>query len=587
MKRNRGSLESAGCSMVVAVTQDSVNSTLKEYLDHFDGDFINRAYCVDVDENNRVIYKPVDYEEVKRAVGMDLYGIPQEKDKRTKEQEEAIHKAYDEQGFTLGFRFRIGLPEAQNVTALRDIVTFLESDNTSIANVLYTMYLKEFEIIKIAVVPQKGYIFTTLTQNPDNPWYFTSRVKLNMKGGQFDSLPTEIKDKLKPKDCQGNLNMDQLLSIQQLYMDLNTAKLTDEFELKDFSGDKEIYNLLKSGFLDGYVQECRKKGDMILGYFAKQFNPSDEQEFIWLRDFNFCITPYYKEDGSVDNKNQGMYALNYLFSVPGQELGDIKRYANAVRWNWVDQAEAGTIHGRMAVDRSGLLDQFVAHFTKSLKNLQMKPCAEINVNLVKVKSKIWMEPDSAMPVFTYDDGRYKYSYKKSAEAHETYLNKGKIALQYEVTSTISFANRRISFETSILCDANLTINGSKAGGRLYNSTLFYGVELAVNQNGKLVVNPDKEVTEKKGNDSVKSETWIAIQTMGLAKKGMNSLKEYIQKGIDTYKEQAILDMKGAFSDMNYWVFPGGRVFAFRDPEFNMEGNTMVGITYVEPKNKDD
>ena len=209
MKREECSLELVGCNMVVAVTQDSVNAALKEYLDAFDADFVNQAYYMDVDESGTVIYESMDYDEVKKAVGLDLYEIAAEKENRSPKQEAAIQKAYNELGFTLGFRFRIGLPEVEDVSRLRDIVTFIESDISSTANVHYTMYLKEFEIIKIACVPRKGYVFTHLIQEPDRPWYFTSMVKLDMQGKNFKDLPKDMQDKLKPKDASQYLNMDE------------------------------------------------------------------------------------------------------------------------------------------------------------------------------------------------------------------------------------------------------------------------------------------------------------------------------------------------------------------------------------------
>ena len=208
----------------------------------------------------------------------------------------------------------------EDVSRLRDIVTFIESDISSTANVHYTMYLKEFEIIKIACVPRKGYVFTHLIQEPDRPWYFTSMVKLDMQGKNFKDLPKDMQDKLKPKDVSQYLNMDDVLSIQQLYMDLNTAKLTDEFKLEGFDPSEDIYKVFQTGFLKNYVKDCEKNGGVILGYFAKQFASSSKEELIKLKNFNFCITPYYKKDGTVDDKKKGLFSLNYLFSSENSTL---------------------------------------------------------------------------------------------------------------------------------------------------------------------------------------------------------------------------------------------------------------------------
>lgn len=597
MDKKECNLEECGCSMVVAVTQDSINATLKEYLDNFKAEFTVQAYCVTVNEEEVVVYEEMDYKEVVSVVGMDLFNIPREKEKRTKEQNEAIRKAYEEVGFTLGFRFKIGLPQAEDVSKLRDIVKLLESDNTSIANVLYTMYLREFEIIKIASIPRKGYVFTSLKQEPNHPWYFTSRVKLDMKGKEFKQLPKEMQEKLLPKDASGSINMDQILSIQQLYMDLNTAKMVDEFELEGFDKTDEIYHLFENGFLKNYVEECKKRGGIVLGYFAKSFPQTKEPEFVKLQDFNFCITPYYKTDGSTDNSKQALYTLNYLFAASGEKLGDMKRYANSMRWNWVEENEKAVLHGRMAIDRGHLLSKISDHFKKALKCIQLKPDATADVNLVKADYSIWMEEDNTEPDFVYKEQEYEdsnknkysngyfYSYEKEKKIHKSYVNVVDVQIKYQVHSAMVFKDNRILFETQILCYGKIDVDGGTAKGNLYNTTLCYGIKLGVNQNGKLMIQPDSEVVVKEGDTSISSDTWMDINSFGTGGDSLKKQQKFIKEKMNKFKENAIFAAKGAFSDMNYWVFPGGRVFAFKEPLISSKGNVLTSITYVEPSDE--
>lgn len=585
-ERRNCSLESAGCSMVVAVTQDSLNAMLKEYLDNFQGELVDKAYYMDADENNTVFYESMDYSLVKKETGMDLYDIPGEEEKRTEEQEKAIADAYQKLGFAFGFRFRIGLPEVQDAAQLKDIITFLESDITSIANVRYTMYLKELEIIKIVFLPRKGYIFTHLRQTPEKPWYFTTQVKLDMKGNAFAELPEEIQAKLNPKNAEGNINMDQILSIQQLYMDLNTAKLTDDFRLEGFDKSDEAYQALLTEFLMHYVEECKKKGGIILGYFAKQFAPTEKQEFIKLKDFNFCILPYYSNE-KPDPTKQGLYTLNYLFSASGQEIGDLKKYADLVRWNWVDASERGSIHGRMAVDRKGLMDQFADHFKGCIRAVQLTPEAEADVNLVKADFNVWMEPNRSTPVYTFKDNQYSYSYKAEKTAHKSYLNTVDIKISYQVDSTITYENDTVHFVTSIVCTGKINADGGTVKGTLYDSTLTYHVRLGINPFGTLALEPDEEVAETQGDTSIDSDGWMDFVTFGSGNKCLKQIRDYIKGCVDRYKRSAIMEAKGAFSDMNYWVFPGARIFSFKTPEFSAEGNTLAGITYVTPDDEED
>lgn len=587
MKREECSLELVGCNMVVAVTQDSVNAALKEYLDAFDADFVNQAYYMDVDESGTVIYESMDYDEVKKAVGLDLYEIAAEKENRSPKQEAAIQKAYNELGFTLGFRFRIGLPEVEDVSRLRDIVTFIESDISSTANVHYTMYLKEFEIIKIACVPRKGYVFTHLIQEPDRPWYFTSMVKLDMQGKNFKDLPKDMQDKLKPKDVSQYLNMDDVLSIQQLYMDLNTAKLTDEFKLEGFDPSEDIYKVFQTGFLKNYVKDCEKNGGVILGYFAKQFASSSKEELIKLKNFNFCITPYYKKDGTVDDKKKGLFSLNYLFSSENSTLIDLKKYANAVRWNWVSESEKGGIHGRMVLERNGLMTKLAEHYKRALEYIQLIPKAKAEVNLIELDYALWLENDQTEPVFTYKTGKYEYSYEKKVHMHDSYINTADVSASYEMKCEMTYRGDCIQFKTSIVSDGTIKVDGGEVKARFCDSTLTHDIQLGVDQNGKVVLDVSQEVKEETGNTYVKSDGWMDFLTLGTAKSSMEEVAKSIQKSISSYKNSAVAYAKGAFDDINYWVFPGGRVFSFKKPEISTEGNIMLGITYVQPHDEED
>lgn len=583
MKREECRLEATGCNMVVAVTQDSVNATLKEYLDSFEGGYVNQAYYMDMNEKGVVVYKNIDYDKVKAAIGLDLYDIPADKEKRSPEQEEAIKKAYDEMGFTLGFRFRIGLPEVEDVSKLRDIITFIVSDSSSDVNVKYTMYLKEFEIIKIADVSEKGcYVFTHLIQEPNRPWYFTSIVKLDMQGKSFEHLSQEVKDKLKPKDPSKTLNMDDVLSIQQLYMDLNTAKLTNEFKLEGFDESDEIFQVFQEGFLNNYVKECEKKGGIILGYFAKRFEPSTKEELVKSKDFNFCITPYYKEGDKIDDQKQGLFTLNYLFASDNNKLIDLKQYINTVRWNWVSESEKNSIHGRIVLERKELLDKIVKHYETILKHMQLVPKAKADVNLVKANYKLWMEEDPADPVFTYKEGKYEYSYEKKDHAKEFYLNTVEVNAGYKIHCEMTYQADCIRFKTSIVSEGTLKIDGGEVKARFCDTVLTHNIRLGVKQNGELLIDMSEKVKEETGDTYVKSDGWMDFITVGTAQSSMEKLSQRIKDRIEFYKKNALTGMEYAFEDMNYLVFPGRRIFSFKKPEISTEGNVILGITYVQP-----
>src|SRR5713226_6828920 len=97
-----------GYDLVVATTQDSINATMKEFLDGLDSPDFNA--CYQFDENDNCI--PLDYSQVLNATGgTDPFTIP---DKST----DPKVRALDDLGFAFAFRATFGLAPGVAPTAI-------------------------------------------------------------------------------------------------------------------------------------------------------------------------------------------------------------------------------------------------------------------------------------------------------------------------------------------------------------------------------------------------------------------------------------------------------------------------------------
>ena len=266
---------------------------------------------------------------------------------------------------------------------------------------------------------------------------------------------------------------------------------------------------------------------------------------------------------------------------------DLKKYANAVRWNWVSESEKGGIHGRMVLERNGLMTKLAEHYKRALEYIQLIPKAKAEVNLIELDYALWLENDHTEPVFTYKTGKYEYSYEKKVHMHDSYINTADVSASYEMKCEMTYRGDCIQFKTSIVSDGTIKVDGGEVKARFCDSTLTHDIRLGVDQNGKVVLDVSQEVKEETGNTYVKSDGWMDFLTLGTAKSSMEEVAKSIQKSISSYKNRAVAYAKGAFDDINYWVFPGGRVFSFKKPEISTEGNIMLGITYVQPHDEED
>jgi hypothetical protein len=70
------SLPQYGYDLVVSTTQESINATMKQFLDKFDGkDFIS-CYVSQEQSDGTYTDIPGDYDQISQIAGMDLFSIP-------------------------------------------------------------------------------------------------------------------------------------------------------------------------------------------------------------------------------------------------------------------------------------------------------------------------------------------------------------------------------------------------------------------------------------------------------------------------------------------------------------------------------
>jgi hypothetical protein len=156
-------------------------------------------------------YQEIAYDTVTNALGgKSLFDIPDNSD----EKNASVRKLKD-LSFEFAFKAKVGLPPGA-LTAIPDVVV-LDRGNR---NLSYQLFFAEIAITTLSTT-QAGVRWGNLRQQRGNPWVFRFDVSLDVRpGGEgaFNQLPYAVQSRLK------RLNPDSTFSVQQLYLDLTSAK---------------------------------------------------------------------------------------------------------------------------------------------------------------------------------------------------------------------------------------------------------------------------------------------------------------------------------------------------------------------------
>ena len=201
-----------GYDMVVAVTQASVNATMKEWLlkaktKQF---ILGYKFNPDAPDPNNPFYPIDDWAAFVSKLGFDPFTLPN----NTKESDPKM-AALKNEYFAFAFKAQIGLPDPSD--KIPAVITF----NKEGSYVTYKMVNKVFQVIGLESLPGVQCNWLNASQSDGTEvWDFQFTVGLHLRDddiyNHFHNLPPAMQDAIK------NLGED-MFSIQQLFLDLNTV----------------------------------------------------------------------------------------------------------------------------------------------------------------------------------------------------------------------------------------------------------------------------------------------------------------------------------------------------------------------------
>jgi len=563
MSDKQSDLSSAhyGYDFVVATTQQSINATLKEFLDAANEPELVMCYVMDANGNPQQI----DYATLRSdAKGSDPFNVPNGADPATNQDLKNLSGA----SFMYAFKAKLGLPPGYAPQQVPDIVTL----GLNTASVTYNLTCSEFVVVEANYGP-RGIIGWLNQSQPDGAaWLFTSKVDLRLSDtdqSAYDSLPPAVQKQI--KNLGGNA-----FSVQQLLFDLDNAALQTVPTISGVAPGTPLYTCLQQVFLGAYFVALQKQGKPVLGYSITQ--SSAPPSSLTLTDLNMKVSPFVGSDGqpvaNPSTQQQQLATLSYLCAANGKALPA----ASAFTWNWVEPADVGSYNGVVAINRN----TFASYFQTQLLPLVRNNCFQSSVRVylsgfldTTVNYSWSLTPGQAPTVTLPPSGATVLQFQYSSSASDDAGlggDMGAMRLSPSLEVDVAFAGNAVTITQHLIIYLNVRSLQTSGGGNIVDKTITDTYTLAVDQTGSLTATLTTSTADNSENPSTNSFLNFFTDLNDI----INDIETWTRNFVGTrFNDLPISVVRG-------YVFPGGNTFTFKDVVFSDNQDLVSHITYVQP-----
>ncbi|KAL4973532.1 hypothetical protein BDW66DRAFT_153716 [Aspergillus desertorum] len=556
---NESRLSEYKFDFVVAVTQGSINATMKTFLSSKPEPELKICYVAEIDPStSQVVPKEIEFAKLlELTAGVDPFTVDiPSSNPETDRNFQMLLKAK----FMAGFKAQMGVPAAADLTKVPDIVG-LRGDSAAVD---YHLVCSEFTIA--ALQNEWGsYSWMRKSQDPNHPWLYSATVDLRMgkvEESAYSKLPEAVQKKIK------NLSASAF-SIQQLLFDLSNAGLSSAARIDGVEPGSILEIILNRFFVSKYVAERRKIGAPMLGC---AFVPHEtDKSSLTLTDLNFSVNPYSgppTTDPEIKKDQLNLNCLNYLCAVDKHVLPPPTRFP----WNWLQTGDLSDHDGCVSINRNNIRDWLAPSIEQEAKKHCLRPKAYAkhhDGNVTKLYIEIYFGPEETPAVQCKDEGKtvLTLSYDGYSEDSDP---AGKIELKYKYTLNLDFVGSNIVImqniwvwyyaETLSISNHDVVIDDLR--------TDTYPITVA---DGQLVVGEATGKLEHRANPLDRGSVADFFSRI-------NDVVHNIQRQLNNLTSIQLAAIP--ISAMQGFVFPGGNTFTFKHAEFSKHQDLIAFIKYV-------
>jgi hypothetical protein len=556
-----------GYDFVVATTQASINTTMKEYLAGVAEPVVTVCYVANA-QGNPV---PIAYNLlVEKAKGADPFTIPANANPSNNQNLKNLMAAR----FMFGFRAQIGLPPPQPglpplvaAAQIPDIVT-LGSDTSAVK---FNLLCSQFTVVELK--PAGGYspaTWMSISQQPGHPWVFSSKVDLRLSTtaqGAYSKLPAAVQKQIK------NLG-DSAFSVQQLLFDLNNAGLQAMPTISGVQPGTELYSVLEQEFVGAYFTHMKTGGQPLLGCTITQ--GTAPVSTLTLTDLNMEVSPFLGSNGqpiiNADADQLNLATLSYLCAANGDPLPAAVPFG----WNWIEAPEETDYHGTVAISRSAFANYFRYQMMSYVSSNCYLPSVTVSLDAASQPQYSWNLTANQVPTVTMPaTGTTVLTFHQDADASDQAGlggDIGQLELHPSFDVTVTFSGDTITVVQHLVIYLRLQHLATSANGNVVDVTVTDTYTILVNQSGQLTTTLVTNRTDNSQNPSV--DPFLNFFT------NLNTLISNVETWLRNVVSTDLKDIP--VSVVQNFVFPGGKTFAFSNGAFSEYGDLASHITYAGP-----
>lgn len=564
-----------GYDFVVATTQASINSGLKEYLNNSSQPETIICFLADQLGNPTTQISLTDL--MTKTGGINPFDIPS----NTAYNDPRI-TTLTQNMFVVGLKIKMGLPPGVMPKDMPPIVSLGSSAN----NVGFNLFCSEFTIIQNS--PPSGFggqgSWNVWSQPQGTPWYFSTTV--NLLYADIDNELNTTYFNNHPDQKQALINQlknlgSNAFSLQQLLFDLDNAALESIPTIEGMVPGSNANLILGKSFLPLYFASAKAEGTPVLAINAVVNTPDTsslrltgvEREVNQLLDGNGVVIP------NPTPEQTQVTTLNYLCAANNNPLPGVASF----NWNWVDPADVNDESGVIAVNRNTI----AKYFQNQLMPIVSKSCVGVSVYVTcdhtwapitgivdyswtlspgKTPKSATISPSGETVLTISFDDYAEDSTKAGATSGEL-----KIWSNYDCN--VKFVGNQITVTQELKFTVYTRWDATGETCKCYDKTITDVYTMSVGQNGQLQMSAPVSTTTDSSESPDRS--WLVNLFTNI-----NDITNDIKKNITGFANTEIADIPGI--GLSNFVFPGAKVFTYKDVQFSDNQDMVSLITYVTP-----
>jgi hypothetical protein len=603
MSKNQSNLAPTGFDYIVAVTQNSINGTLEEYLYKGLPEVVICYGYANATSNTPI---PLDYPTLLKATNnTDPFSIPD----GTAPSDPRV-QALNNANFGFAIKAKLGLPPGVLIKNIPPILQLKPGQSS----VTYTLVFSEFIATELLVSRSTQWI--KQSQPSGTCWSFSGSVDLNFQDAKFTDLPVAAQKQL--KDI-GDANM---FGVQQLYYDLNSSNLEQGFQFSDnLPPDSDLGDFMTAQFINVYWKALG--GKSVLGYGAKQRTKTPPSSLA-VTDLNFFTPAAVATNvsaaaavGSVTEEQSRVAAavaavgasidvalgirrptapvavassaapapapltLNYLCATNNKTLPATTQAGFG--WNWLEASEASQYHGVAALNRNTFAAIVNNAVTPHLAANCYLPSASVSLDsLSRPNFNPTMTAGQKPTQNPTPTGKtiLSYSYNSPTSSDQAGLGGdiGEVDLSSSFSLTVTVEGTQMVIVQHLVVYCNLRNLQTSASGNIVDKQIIDTYSFGVDDKGQIVVSqPSANANPPTSVLLDNSQTPGANAFLNFFA-NVDNIVDNVANWARTCTATNLTDIPAGA--VQSFVFPGGATFSFADVSFSVNQDLVAHITYA-------